>query len=57
MRCATWKCFSKAVWLIVEHLCRGKCEIRGYCEKCLKEISVGKIIKKWKVKDENNTNG
>jgi len=53
MRCATWKCFKLAVWLVVEHLSRGKCEVNGYCEECLNEISEGKIIKKWKIDEDS----
>ena len=49
MRCATWKCFREAKWLIVEHCSRGKCELQGYCEKCLNEIAEEKIIKKWEI--------
>ena len=53
MRCATWKCFREAKWLVVEHCSRGKCELQGYCEECLNEIAEKKIIKKWEI-DENN---
>ena len=38
MRCATWKCFKLAVWLVVEHISRGKCEVNLYCDECLSEI-------------------
>jgi len=49
MRCVTWKCFKLAVWLVVEHISRGKCELNLYCEKCLKEIAKEKIIKKERI--------
>ena len=51
MRCATWKCFRYADWLVVEHISRGKCELYGYCEECLNEIAKEKIIKKEKIDD------
>lgn len=51
MRCVAWKCFKEAVWLVVEHISRGKCEVQGYCEKCLSEIDPKKIIKKERIDD------
>jgi len=55
MRCVTWKCLKEAVWLVVEHISRGKCEVRGYCDKCLSEIAEEKIIKKWKIDERETT--
>jgi len=52
MRCASWKCFKIATWLVVEHISRGKCEVNGYCDECLNEISEGKIIKKERIDED-----
>ena len=51
MRCASWKCPKIAVWLVVEHITRGKCEVNGYCDECLNEMAESKVIKKWKIDD------
>ena len=53
MRCATWKCWRLADWLVVEHISRGKCELNLYCDECLKEIAKEKIIKKWKIDEDS----